>query len=206
MPKDTFFNLDEEKRNRVFQAILNEFIRAPLEEALVKNIVNNAKIPRGSFYQYFVDKEDALRYLISKIRAQGEKEIIHEVDLAKTDVYNYIRYIFLREKRFIDEGHVSYSMKLLDQIAKSERATTIFNEVIINSMKNNSLFKSSWINSGLNRLPEEKQEAIMELLISSLKEALLFILHHKDKSKEAQEKLEFKLTIIKEGINAMLKR
>ena len=62
VPKSTFFNLNEEKRIKIEKALKTEFSRGSFEEASVSNIVTNAQIPRGSFYQYFEDKEDAIKY------------------------------------------------------------------------------------------------------------------------------------------------
>lgn len=67
MPKDTFLNLSEDKKNKIINAAKKEFARVPIEEASIKNIVEEAEIARGSFYQYFESKEDLLEYiLISK--------------------------------------------------------------------------------------------------------------------------------------------
>lgn len=41
---------------------LQEF---PIEEASIKNIVEEAEIARGSFYQYFESKEDLLKYILN---------------------------------------------------------------------------------------------------------------------------------------------
>ena len=62
MAKQTFLNLSEDKRNMVVNALKKEFSRVPLKDALVSNIIIDAKIPRGSFYQYFNDIEDAFYY------------------------------------------------------------------------------------------------------------------------------------------------
>ena len=66
MPKSTFFNLSPEKREKIEKAIENEFGRTTFEKASISNIIENAKIPRGSFYQYFEDKEDAIKYIVQK--------------------------------------------------------------------------------------------------------------------------------------------
>lgn len=58
MPKTTFFHLSEEKQSRLLNAAKNEFSRTSLKEASIANIVKLAEIPRGSFYQYFENKED----------------------------------------------------------------------------------------------------------------------------------------------------
>lgn len=61
MPKETFLNLPEEKKKKIIKAAQDEFERVPLEQASIKNIVENAGIARGSFYQYFESKEDLMR-------------------------------------------------------------------------------------------------------------------------------------------------
>lgn len=66
MPKQTFFNLPHEKRELLIQSAKKEFSRVPLSEASIANIIKSADIPRGSFYQYFEDKEDAFYYILEK--------------------------------------------------------------------------------------------------------------------------------------------
>lgn len=66
MPKQTFFNLPENKRHNLIEAAEKEFARAPLSEASIANIVKEACIARGSFYQYFEDKEDAYFFLLNQ--------------------------------------------------------------------------------------------------------------------------------------------
>ena len=64
MPSETFLRLPEEKRTRLVDAAWEEFLRVPFEEVSINQIIQRAKIPRGSFYQYFEDKKDLFFYLI----------------------------------------------------------------------------------------------------------------------------------------------
>ena len=64
MCTETFRNLPEEKRNRFLDAAWDEFIRVPFAEASINKIIMKARIPRGSFYQYFTDKEELFFYLL----------------------------------------------------------------------------------------------------------------------------------------------
>lgn len=73
MPKPTFFRLAEEKRQRLIQAAYDEFSRAPFPDASISNIIKDAGIPRGSFYQYFEDKSDIFFYLLDRTRSQTEE-------------------------------------------------------------------------------------------------------------------------------------
>lgn len=63
MPSDTFFRLPEEKRQRFLNAAWYEFTTARFSDVSINQIIRNAKIPRGSFYQYFTDKDDLFHYL-----------------------------------------------------------------------------------------------------------------------------------------------
>lgn len=65
MATPTFLRLPQEKRERIEQAMLDEFSRVPLQEAQVSNIVKQSGIARGAFYRYFVDITDAYRYMLS---------------------------------------------------------------------------------------------------------------------------------------------
>lgn len=62
MPKQTFFNLPEEKRNRLLKAAQVEFRKYSFNEASISHIIERANISRGSFYQYFEDKADLYAY------------------------------------------------------------------------------------------------------------------------------------------------
>ncbi|MFD1393917.1 TetR/AcrR family transcriptional regulator [Lacticaseibacillus jixianensis] len=72
MPKPTFFRLAEAKRARLIKAAYDEFSRAPFPDASISNIIKDAGIPRGSFYQYFDDKSDIFFYLLDRTRSQTE--------------------------------------------------------------------------------------------------------------------------------------
>lgn len=68
MPTKTFFNLPEEKRKKLMDAIHAELSRVPFGEVSINQIIKMAGIPRGSFYQYFEDKQDMLQYLLADYR------------------------------------------------------------------------------------------------------------------------------------------
>jgi AcrR family transcriptional regulator len=64
VPKQTFFNLQQDKRKKLIESAEIEFTRVPLFEASIANIIKMAGISRGSFYQYFEDKDDLYFYLL----------------------------------------------------------------------------------------------------------------------------------------------
>ena len=70
MPKQTFLNLPEEKRKVIIHAAVDEFAEYGLETASTNRIVANSSISKGSFYQYFEDKQDVFMYLLTLLEQE----------------------------------------------------------------------------------------------------------------------------------------
>ena len=64
MPTQRFFHLKEEKKNIIKQAAMEECARVPYADISINQIIKAADISRGSFYTYFEDKDDLIRYLL----------------------------------------------------------------------------------------------------------------------------------------------
>ncbi len=54
----TFKRLPEDKKERILLAAQKEFADYPFEKTSINRILEEARIPKGSFYQYFDDKVD----------------------------------------------------------------------------------------------------------------------------------------------------
>jgi AcrR family transcriptional regulator len=70
MPKQTFLNLPDEKRNTIINAAIDEFAEYGLENASTNRIVAASGISKGSFYQYFEDKQDVVMYLLTVLEQE----------------------------------------------------------------------------------------------------------------------------------------
>ena len=99
MPTKTFMNLSKEKRLRILKAAKKEFSRVPLDKAIIANIVKDAKIPRGSFYQYFESIEDLFVYLIEYMYGVDKKKFIRCMQETNGDFYEALKLNF---SNFID--------------------------------------------------------------------------------------------------------
>ncbi|MDH6365346.1 AcrR family transcriptional regulator [Enterococcus sp. PF1-24] len=86
MPTETFLNLPIEKQQRLMEAAKIEFSRAPLKEASIANIIKLAGIPRGSFYQYFTDKEDLYFYYYDQLQRDTRLEFEEALIAADGDI------------------------------------------------------------------------------------------------------------------------
>ena len=67
MIHQTFYRLPEEKKARILTSARSEFIRNIYEKSSINRILDDAKIPKGSFYQYFDDKSDLFYLCIASV-------------------------------------------------------------------------------------------------------------------------------------------
>lgn len=105
MPKDTFYNLDEKKKNRVLEAALEEFGNRSFHQATVGRIVKKADIPKGSFYQYFESKKDLYRHLIEmsqEKKFEFMKGVLEEME--SEDVFGRLRRLYRAGFRFAEQN------------------------------------------------------------------------------------------------------
>ncbi len=101
MPKQTFLNLPEEKRETIMNAAVEEFAEYGLENASTNRIVKNSGIAKGSFYQYFEDKQDVFTYMLEVIEKK-EWEFFkneHPPD-HNMDVFHYYRWMVKKGMEF----------------------------------------------------------------------------------------------------------
>ena len=87
MPTSTFFRLPEEKRQRLLDAAWEEFTRSRYTSASINRIIHDAHIPRGSFYQYFVDKDDLFYYLLDGVRQHFAGVLMQMLEEAGGDIF-----------------------------------------------------------------------------------------------------------------------
>ncbi|MCO6453291.1 MAG: TetR/AcrR family transcriptional regulator [Caldilineales bacterium] len=94
MPKQTFFNLPDEKRQQIIDIALDEFVEYDYAQVSISRIVARAGIAKGSFYQYFDDKDDLYTYLLSLlVEAKTEFLSLDHPDPTHIGVFSYLRWM-----------------------------------------------------------------------------------------------------------------
>lgn len=94
MPSKTFLGLPETKRNKIMGAVRQAFSNAPYSQVTVTDIIKLAEIPRGSFYQYFKDKEDLYFYLIETFRQSFKDDLTYNLQAQNGDFFAAVRETF----------------------------------------------------------------------------------------------------------------
>lgn len=156
MAKQTFLNLNEEKRKVVEESLKKEFSRVPLKDALVSNIVKCAKIPRGSFYQYFNDIEDAFYYVIGQYSKDIKKTLLENIVRNKGDIILSYRqlYIYILDMIEKEENkdyfekiflNMNYDIKIMFTPNFNEGLNVMLNQIDITKLNIPSKFSLSYI-------------------------------------------------------------
>ena len=187
MAKQTFLNLPEDKRNMVVSALKKEFSRVPLKDALVSNIIIDAKIPRGSFYQYFNDIEDAFYYIIGEYSKDIKRKLLEHLEKNKGDIILSYRELYLYILNVIDNPddkeyfeniflNMNYEIEKMFAPNFNDGLNLILNHVDISKLNISSKF-------GLGYILDIIESIMMTNIIQSYKRNL-----SKEKNKEIFER------------------
>lgn len=131
MPKETFFNLPDDKRERLLQIAIDEFADNDYQNASISRIVKEMGIAKGSFYQYFEDKKDLFMYLID-LSLQEKHQLLGKIEIpANVNMFEMLRLLFQMQVKFDFEhprlsevGHraiyreVPFKSELLDNLRR----------------------------------------------------------------------------------------
>lgn len=101
MPKETFYNLPEDKRSHILNLAIAEFAAHSYKVASISNIVRKAGIAKGSFYQYFENKKDLYQYLVG-IAINEKMTLVKDIPQPNSQdgLFGYMRWQFLSEVFF----------------------------------------------------------------------------------------------------------
>lgn len=200
MPKITFFNLNIEKREKIKKAIINEFSKHTIAKASISNIVEEAQIPRGSFYQYFEDKEDALKYIIDESIKIEKEEIKNSLKRNNGDIFATSIDIF---KYVSKKSYKDTDMMLCHNIIQKlkEENVNIFDGINFKNMRQANRENGNIINTDmLNLNNEEDLKYIMKILTVVIRASIIDVITKKKSEEKAQEELEKQIEILKYGM------
>ncbi|MEA3422353.1 MAG: TetR/AcrR family transcriptional regulator [Bacillota bacterium] len=149
MPKDTFYNLSEEKRNKIIDSIISEFENNSYENASINRIIKSAGISKGSLYQYFNDKKDLYRYVINLILEEKMKYITPVMENPdKHDFFTLIRDMYKSGLEFAENNprYLNIGNVLLFDVN-----SPLYQEIVKGNIgKSNEIFEYL-IQQGINR-------------------------------------------------------
>lgn len=199
MPTSTFYNLSEDKRDKILGAIKDEFARVQFHEVSINKIIQAAEISRGSFYQYFVDKNDMLEYLLSDYKEQMMFKIKESLMQSNGDIFTMFRDLLGFTINFATgEKTNSFCKNLFTDIRINEdyRLKLSFESTGAKVLE----ILKPYINIDmLNIKGQDDLINMLEILMSTCRDATAEVFFHIANSESVKQKYFKKLELLKVG-------
>ena len=164
MPTQTFFNLSEEKRKRLIDAAMEEFSEKSLNQASINTIIKNACVSRGSFYQYFENKEDLFFYIMKLVKTDSQRLFIEEIKKADGDLFLGVRHYFPKLLSSVMETPNADFFKQLFLHLDYRISKEVTPEQLRESEEGNTARKAVFSHVDRNRLKADTDEELLCLL------------------------------------------
>lgn len=199
MAQENFYKLKEKKQERILTAINECLTKYDYDTLTINNIVDAAEISRGSFYDYFLDKKDAVDTFV--------------MDYIRKMTINFLKIIEKSDAKLFDGIINAYSVikkslvnDIYFNVIKNIKYFSDFANGIIFSKKFNERYDYiiDWITDntyeGKNKLLDRREiKTVLELTSSILTQSTFRFLIEEDK-KEIEKDYRLKIEIIKNGI------
>lgn len=200
MIKKTFYNLPYEKRKRITDAVIKEFMERPTEKVSINRIIKTAEISRGSFYQYFDDKVDLIEIITKTMFEESSNKAKEILKLSCGDLF--VMYIKMFDY-FGDYSSQKQTMKIMRNIVDSFKANDdLVSEYLKNrfnmALTNNEIY-TMVDRQNLKFQDNESVKCLIEILTQVLKNAIFDIFVAGSDREEVRERLIKKIDIIKQG-------
>lgn len=197
MPKETFLKLSREKQQKVIHSAKKEFARVPIQEVSIKNIVEDAEIARGSFYQYFESKEDLLNYILSEKIEETNQKLQNKIKECKNlfDTYVYLYDLMIQE--FVDNDEKKLFKQIFENVKSSDE--NIFNLLKKSKLESITKYFEVFDLSNLKIENKKEFEIICDMLNIITRRAIVKNFKHSSKEKSRKEFL-MQIDYIKYGI------
>lgn len=200
MIKKTFYNLPYEKRKRITDAVIKEFMERPNEKVSINRIIKTAEISRGSFYQYFDDKVDLIEIITKTMFDESSNKAKEILKLSCGDLF--VMYIKMFDY-FDDYSSQKQTMKIMRNIVDSFKANEdLVSEYLKNrfniALSNNEIYLMV-DRQNLKFQDNESVKCLIEILTQVLKNAIFDVFVAGSDREEVRERLIKKIDIIKQG-------
>nr|WP_245301587.1 TetR/AcrR family transcriptional regulator [Virgibacillus natechei] len=185
----------------MIHAAKQEFSRAPLYKASITNIVNLAGIPRGSFYQYFENKDDAFFYILDAQTKARRANFVFLLKKYEGDLFDAMTEMFrLTLQEPTTEEDLNFMKNaMLNMTDKIDDAfTRIFNDTDSTEQRKEI---SQLINKqNLNILEEEELFYIMQIITSVIFRNFVEKFAKNLSDEQAMENYQKEMNLLKNGL------
>ena len=205
MPTERFYRLPEAKKQVIRQAAIKEFARVPFEKASINQIIQNADISRGSFYTYFEDKQDVVRYIFEDNARQMQECCERELDKNDGNLFDMLEWLFEFTIRQLTES--KEMIEVVKHVFSYQENTRAMGFEIGYRPPMGSPGKektTQWLAKRIRmerfaRRSEEELDVVLQLGVTSLILAVRFYYEQPDQLDQIRKRYLDSLEVIKHG-------
>lgn len=200
MSTKTFENLDKKKKQKIIDAAILEFSRTIPDHINIQNIIKDAHIPRGSFYQYFRNKKELYIYIFKYI---GEKK---QSVMGISQIDPEITFLEMVKTMYVSAYQFMLSCPLLYQAGKNMMTFKYYEQFkfIKDAQKQSDQFFVSLIRKDQEKKrinPKINPQILTDMIFSFLDSKRVNAYYEQGLSiHDFKHKLEEFMTILKKGI------
>ncbi|EGD51865.1 transcriptional regulator, TetR family [Thermoanaerobacter thermohydrosulfuricus] len=88
MPKATFLNLAQEKKDLITDALIKHFATKPYHLVDISDVAKECRVAKGSMYQYFENKKDMYFYTI-EVAYERFLQLLTKMDMVHVNILDY---------------------------------------------------------------------------------------------------------------------
>ena len=199
MAQQNFYKLKQKKQDKILNAINECLMKYDYDNLTINNIVDAAEISRGSFYDYFIDKKDAVDTFVMDYIRKMAMNFLHIIEKSDGKLFDGLLNAYsVIKKSLVNDIYynVIKNIKYFSDFANGIIFSKNFNErydFILDWISNNTY-------EGKNKLLSKKEiKIILDMTTSILTQSTFRYLTSEDK-KEIEKDYKEKIEILKNGI------
>lgn len=199
MPNSTFFNLPEEKRQRLMEAVWQEFTEVSYMDASINRIIQKAEISRGSFYQYFSGKQDLFAYLLQTVMEGLKKMVQAQLTAHGNDLFGAIlgMYDVVLWKKSRGGEQLQKVQALLERNTELDLCQFAETMGMPDALKG---IEDLFLQNGYALHGTMQYQAVLHLCMSACLTNLSETIRHPANEARNRQVLEFQLRLIRQGL------
>lgn len=202
MALEAFNNLKEKKKTHLLNAISACLRRINYDDLSVNDIVEEADISRGSFYNYFNNKYDAVLSLVESKLKEHFESYIKAIKDSNYRLFDGTRKIYYEiESILSDEINLAImkNMKFFSELWFTSMKSNKHKNYLDNIVKwlvENSYEGKEYLNT--SKKMSNTLDMILSLILNTI--FIKIVYQHRENTKYEKESFEYKLSIIEKGI------
>lgn len=200
MALEAFNNLKEKKKANIFSAIARCLRNTSYDELSVNEIVREADISRGSFYNYFLDKNDAVKSMVNNDLRKYFDMYMDAIREANNMLFEGTKNVYksisdsLRDKiNLTVMRNLKFFSELVFESIKSKKYEEKLDE-IVQWLIDNTLEGQKYLTT------KKKMSNVLDMIIILIMNAIFSHTMINDEVLVENSDFEYKLSILEKGI------